>query len=739
MKALKVTLLIGITMSSLYVNSQSSTSSANNKNNQPASTVRDHRNPSNPNQPDKSESFEVISAKRTDNKDKASEGGWLSNTLAKAQTKHPANLKGFETNNLINKGTVKFTDFIFSENKSQVILTDVIKLEHFIYSTKSQESPTQLLLLADTLIISGNNKLDFSENKLRVNGYLSIFCRVLKFSQNGKLTIKLNNGSQKQYRQFVLLTEEVIINNEKGFNTTQIIKERIMQENSSPQENEQIVVPTKSGKIQQNGAIIVSTKASYLSKEKFLQSYLKTPQSTFYVNICPNLLEAARVIPQSEEWVCKWIVGLYGRIENDMRNQNIRMDRLMFAKKYMRVMQFQKYSLPMMNNELAHLQRSIIKLRDETLGSNNSFERKITINGEEYAFITSLTLNGLENFCIPDILLVNPIGTVNNLMLGYYIFNNKNPVDIGLEFDVALTSSTKKYTELSSYLAHQNEKISMLSDQLIFDNLYLSGSDIISQKCKITEISGNQYKIKLTTSTAQSPLFSKLFGQFPSDIQIKGSWKMRGNENLNGKLNIPILLSKIKLLNKMEDYTAGRKGLLLKNEEFSDNNSSRLGVSLLKKILLPEFADKLNSARATNNVIELQLDPAKANSYFEQIDESDRLTQDVIISNIIPATPADSISGHLLFVELTLAFEQQNKEGQSESINQKSLKLSPAPSIGSNANIEIMKSGTDYIPIAIGGVAYYENGRYNLKPQKLPAGELVVKITPDMLSTSVDK
>src|SRR6266496_4957548 len=93
----------------------------------------------------------------------------------------PKSLNNFSVIDLTYRDVTIVADFINAPKKSQIILADVLNLSGGTYgSLPSQMDPTELVIIADTLIISGNNVFDLSKNKRQLNGYLAIFCRVLK-------------------------------------------------------------------------------------------------------------------------------------------------------------------------------------------------------------------------------------------------------------------------------------------------------------------------------------------------------------------------------------------------------------------------------------------------------------------------------------------------------------------------------------------------------------------------------
>lgn len=61
------------------------------------------------------------------------------------------------------------------------------------------------------------------------------------------------------------------------------------------------------------------------------------------------------------------------------------------------------------------------------------------------------------------------------------------------------------------------------------------------------------------------------------------------------------------------------------------------------------------------------LDATKYQEYFEVFDQSDKLTQELVIYNNLSATPVDSISGTFKYVDVKIAFEYL-KAGTTDKI-----------------------------------------------------------------------
>jgi len=655
----------------------------------------------------------------------------------------PKSLNNFSVIDLTYRDVTIVADFINAPKKSQIILADVLNLSGGTYgSLPSQMDPTELVIIADTLIISGNNVFDLSKNKRQLNGYLAIFCRVLKISNKGYLNIKLCNDSKNQYRQFSLFTEGIILDDEKVFDNAKVIKERIKRIDLLPMQTDGIVISKFA--IYKKATEKNSVKKSIPQNSTI--SYISFPLiSLFYTNVCHNLSTTVTIIPGGDNFFNKWVVNIHQKIYGDLLKQDIQVNNVVFAKKYLRVMQLQKYSPSSPYNiQLNQTREAISTLRDTRIGKGLCFVRKIVIDNNEYQIISFLTENGLQNILPPDKCLLKPTIRNNTIMLGYFVYDKENVEELNLEFEMTLINSSDIYNKLSGYLEKNGERLNPFSDRLQFENSTLTGPDLVDQKCRVAITGNNQYKIKLVTAVNSSIIFYKLFEKNTSDIFLNAKWRSPGNE-LEGKINIPLYLSRMdypvtiqtkdSIINLMDlPITIDLSKLDISNVT---SNNIALEPHTSIKIPSPFFGKENFKIRPDNIIIGLNAD--KYSDYFELFDESDKLTQDLMVYNDMPSTPVDSISGTLKYADLSITF-QYLKAGTTEKITiQKQLQLPPSTSLGSNANIEILKPGKEYIPVTVRGTLFFENGEYKIKPQMLDEGETIFHLTYNLLEIIGEK
>lgn len=594
-----------------------------------------------------------------------------------------------------------------------------------ITSSPSESKPRELIFFTDTLVIDGKFSIDLSANQNNVNGFLFIACRILKLKNGGQLDVSLSGTQGSKYRTFNFITEQVYLDDKKVIDDSTVLQQTIR---SAGNQTSKVSFMRRLA-FRQKGVATLQTAT--VQKDKVTDDKGMFTPLSIYVDDLSRVNDVDhQFFVFFSNWVKKSYNDLYGSIIRDENN----IDKIPAAKDFMKFIALNKYT-NLDNSTETETSELIKKINNEKVNifkSGFQFERKVHTDRGDIKVMSSVNDNAIINYLPPSLALIDPTTANGNPVLGYRVFDETQPNISMLDFDVTFFPDKRLKTKIINSLTGSNEVVSSSFDEMKFTNLHITGQDVIGSQTTITALSNNEFHIRLGMNNGNTSIFARLFSEQPSDLFITGNWS-NNDAGISGEISVPVSFARI--LNQPINI---KNGSLLNNskmpvvvEFFLKNNDL---VEKLPALLIDSGAAFPNVYTGEEKNITLpadgmffKLNPERFGDYFEQIDNSDKLTQELDIQNHIQAIPIDPLSGSLNNIELTVSYTIKDKNYQRKIL------LPPYYSMNSRFKLIIPKSSKDFVPVVITGKAIYENGEYTIKEVRLNDGESIY----DLLATQL--
>ncbi len=594
-----------------------------------------------------------------------------------------------------------------------------------IYSTPTEAGGRSLLFYTDTLELNGQFTINLSKNRKNENGFLLISCRILKLSVNSLLTIMLSDTQSNKYRNFYLFAEKVYLDGREVFDEAAVAAKYILH-------NDQYKNPIYYWRRLRSGeTAAVNSPPGFAKRPGYKAELLRFNPIRITIGFLPVMSETSiHFFRNFSAWVTESYHQLYNRL---LRNVN-EINKLPAALDFMQFLALNKYDYldPAYQDQSNEWIQKIMAVKPAIFSSGYQFERTLSSDGLNYKLLSSINPEGIKNYALPSLSLIIPNLVNNKPVLGFQDFDDADPDRFYLDFDLTLATDSRINTKIRTHLKSLNDQLSNNFDEIKFKNLTLEGPDIIASSSSITPMSNHTYNIRLCIKTENTLAFNKLFSGIGSPVTLNGRWS-NNDGMISGTISIPVSFSK--LYGFKVRYEKGS----VYNPSPYDINIDFLPESTSIQELSPALRIKADSRFDTTlpatevpllippDAITFLLNAENYGHYFEQTDNSDRIMQDVQVENLIPASSADSLSGQLQYVELTITA----KEGDRQM--EKKISLSPAGSLGSLTKIFFPKKTKNVIPLIITGTAFYQNGEYAVNPVHLQNGEMMFQLKPTHL------
>jgi len=577
--------------------------------------------------------------------------------------------------------------------------------------TTAEDSKKEILFYADTLQLDGLFNLDFSSNIKNQNGFLMIACRVLNIN-SARLNINLGKPEQGKYRKFYFFTEQVLLKGQKPPSETNALAGgfSVQKFNSGHWERLRAGEPPPT-----NWPPGVQPQPGY----KFVSTVFDPFCAT--VGFLPTMIEKNEGFYNFfSRWVASSYQDLYTKIIRDVNG----FDKMPAVKDFIQFIALNNYNQlePASKAQCTQWIEKISPYRAQVFKDGFQFERIVAVGGRNIKLMGAVTESGLVYYLQPSFSLINASVVNGKTISGYHVFDETQPNVSILDFDIILSSDTRLKNKIQSQYLGYKETISNGFEEMQFTNLTVSGPDVIPNQTKVTLLSNNGFNVRLAVTNGSILLFNRLFSTISSDIYLTGKWSNR-NSSITGDMKVP--LSFTKQYNPPLEWKArtifNRSSIPANVEFYMLDKKYLMELSPALQIdsagSYPEAyvgADKFVSI--PSDAISFKLNPEKFGNYFEQIDNSDKLTQELFFENHIAPTALDS-TGYLQYVQIIASYEIAGKTYS------KKVQLSSANTLGSTYLLVIPKSSKDPVTITITGRAFYENAEYDIEPVRLINGE----------------
>lgn len=617
-------------------------------------------------------------------------------------------------------------DRFLKDNSPSLYFSNKLKFSFgSITSSPSESKPRELVFFTDTLVIDGSFNIDLSANQKNENGFLFIACRILKIKTGGQLEVSLSGSQGSKYRTFYFFAEQVYLDEKKVIDNSTVLQQTIR---SAGNQASKVIFMRRLAKGEKATALL---QGPTLQKERVLNDMgMFTPLS---ISV-GDLSRVGDVNPQFFIFFSNWVEKSYEKLDDRIGRDETRIDKIPAVKDFMKFIALNNYT-DLENSAEEKSSEWIKKINDEKdkiFKSDFQFERNIHTDRGDITVMSSVNDNAIINYLPPSFALIDPSAANGKPVLGYRVFDETQPNSSMLDFNVSFFPDTRLKTKIINSLTGSNDSVSSSFDEMKFTNLKITGQDIVASQTTVTPISNNEFHIRLGLNNGNTSIFYRLFSQLPSGIVISGNWSNK-NAEISGDLTIPVSFARI-----LSQPVIINSGSILNNsktpvaiEFFLKNNDL---VEKLPALSIDSGASFTNAYTGDDKNISLpadgmffKLNAEKFGDYFEQIDNSDKLTQELVIQNHIPASPVDSLSGSLDNIELTVSYTIKDKNYQRKIL------LPPYNSMNSSFKIIIPKSSKDFVPIKITGKAIYENGEYTIKEVSLNDGETIYDLLTNQL------
>lgn len=591
-----------------------------------------------------------------------------------------------------------------------------------IHSSSSEAKGRSLLFYTDTLEMNGESTINLSKNRNNENGFLLISCRILKLSANSMLTIMLSDTQAAKYRSFYLFAEKVFLDDREVFDVAEVVGKHI-------RHNDQYPKPVYYWSRLRVGETPQTRRPTGFSERPgYKVERLSFNPMKIAIGFLPLMTETS---PVFFRYFSEWVTTSYSQLYNRLLRHVNESDKLPAVLDFTGFLALNKYEYldPAYQERCNEWIQKIMAIKPAIFSSGYQFERTISLAVNKVKVLSTISGDGIINYPPPSLSLIIPNSVNNKPVLGFHTFDESAPDRFYLDFDLTFTTDSRINAQIRSQLTGLNDQLSNTFDVIKFSNLTLESPDIIASSSFITPLSNHTFNIRLCIKADNILVFSKLFSGTGSPVKLNGSWSNK-EASITGSFSIPVSFSKI-------------SGYKVQYEKGSLNNPSPYDVIIdfipaTTRIteLSPALRIKANSHFDTAitaigglitippDAITYLLNAENYGDYFEQIDNSDRLVQELQIENLVPATAADSLSGQLQFVELSI------KARDGDKWMEKKLSLSPAGSSGSMAKLIFPKKSKNAIPLIITGTAFYQNGEYQVSPVNLQNGEMLFNLNP---------
>ena len=576
-----------------------------------------------------------------------------------------------------------------TNNSLKVFFTNKLVFSNASLESQQNTEQKEMLFFTDTLVIDGQSTLDLRKNSTGLNGFIMISCRILKVIPGSQLAI-YNKSQSGLYRKFYLFTEQVFLGDRRAVNETTTIS------GAFKTENQKIRPPTVRNR----------HPASVFHPFAASVGFLPTMQETnndFFI------------------FFSRWVAVSYLSIGDNLDRPKF--DKMQDVRQFIRFIALNKYQQldPPAQDRCRPLIQRINGKRAEIFKDGFQFLRDVQDGQKKVTLVGSVNENGITYYLPPSFTLINTSLINGRTIAGYRVFDESQPDLSTIDFDVMLTSDTRLKSRIQELYMGPDETMSNEFEEIQFNNISVEGPDIIPNQTRISTLSNNCFNIRLAVNNAHALLFNRLFSTISSDIFLVGKWSNQ-NGTLTGNIKVPLSFTK-----------QFNPPLEIKNGAIVNNSSMPAVVEfyLHQKQVIEQSPALLIDSRASStgifnpddksislpfDAVSFKMNPERPGDYFEQIDNSDKLTQELYIENLIAPTSMDS-TGYLQHAEIIASYRIGQKTFH------RTIRLSAANTNGSKYLLIIPKQNKDPVPISITGKAFYENAEYDIVEVKLNNAE----------------
>jgi hypothetical protein len=408
---------------------------------------------------------------------------------------------------------ITFADMLSTSSLSKVVLAANVRLDYG-WSSGIAQDPFELLLIADSVLITSPVTIDLSRNRTNSNGYLGIICRHIVFKgSNASLTVQL--GARETYRKFFIMTEEVWEDGKKISAGDSVLQQKIT--STSNRKN----APTAGMAQLEVSSLLAGTGTAY--------------KQVSSVKTYKDLSKAIAPVSVFNDLFSNWVLAMYKAVYHRLVGAGLK-DDYNFAETYLTINSMPSYEITgPVSDKLSQTRSQLATLVSSRFKNGNMFNTRLATPRGYTDMVSVFETNRVKNFLLPD--KVSIAATMKDKVpaLGYMLMTDPSQKEFILEMEIELSNDIARSTTLISQCRDQHRTVETFSGQVSLTELKISGAELNSARSTITPVAGKLYRVHLAAPTGPSNLFFKLFNGANTDIFISG-------EYMNIPIKIPLVL-----------------------------------------------------------------------------------------------------------------------------------------------------------------------------------------------------